>query len=66
MELSLEAPDLEDKYSDDDKLDNLETCTFTVDAPSPVVNIVTLIAEDAGAVFPVVNRKRRMYPYRFE
>lgn len=68
VETSPEIPDSEseDEYSDDEDPDDLELCTMTVEAASPIVRIMTLISEDAGTVFPIIGNKRRLHPHRFE
>lgn len=68
VDLSPEIPDSDEEleYSDDDEPDDVENCTVTAETPSPIARIITLIAEDAGAVFPVIEGKRRLHPHRFE
>lgn len=54
------------EYSDDEEPDDLEMCSVSIEASDPVVRMVTLISEEAGTVFPVIEGKRRLHPHRFE
>lgn len=68
VELSpeIQESESEEEYSDDNEPDDLGKVVMTIEASNPVVRLMTLISEDAGAVFPVIEGKRRLHPHRFE